>query len=750
MSNRPHIIVLACWFSLAGLAAAADPNQPVRKPFGLEKRIPWTTSKVIGSPEPPPPYRTARAFPALTFFEPLELAAAPGTNRLWVAERKGKLLSFVNKPDVQKADLALDLGDKSLYGMTLHPKFKDNGYVFVTWIPDGSREGIPNGSRVSRFTAKGEPPTIDRVSEQVIIEWPNGGHNGGCLRFGPDGMLYLVTGDGSGIGDELQIGQDLTSIFGKLLRLDVDHPAPGKGYGIPADNPFVGTPGARPETWAYGLRQLWRFSFDRATGQLWGGEIGQDLWEMVYHIRKGGNYGWSVQEGTHPFRPERTKGPTPILKPVVEHSHSDFRSITGGFVYRGLRMKELQGHYIYGDFDTGRIWSFQPESNTNVVTNHRELARTTYRLVSWGEDAAGELYLVDFTGGGLHQLVKDDKPDDSAKFPRKLSQTGIFASTKEHAPAPGLLRYSVNSQLWSDHALKERFIAIPGDGKIGLDTITYPQPSPGAPPGWHFPDGTVLVKTFSMEMERGNPATARRLETRLLHFQQFPGTQEYGDQYWRGYTYVWNDDQTDAELLDAQGLDRTLKIKVGGQLVEQNYRFPSRAECTLCHTNAAKFALGVNTMQMNRDHDYGGIVANQLATLEHIGLFREPLPKPPAELPKLADYDDASQLLDIRARAYLHSNCSHCHVKWGGGNAEFKLVSTLPLAELGITNVAPGHGGFGLAEPKLLVPGQPDRSMILHRMTLTGLGRMPHIGSREVHVSAVKLIRDWIAGLRDK
>jgi len=744
------------------IALGAEPQKPARQQFGLEKRIPWTTSKIIGSPESPPPYRTARAFPRLTFSEPLDLAQAPGTNRLWVAERKGKLLSFVNRPDVEQADVALELVGKdaagqsapqTIYGLTLHPKFKDNGYVYVTWIPDGSREGIPNGSHVSRFTAKGEPPVIDRASEQVIIEWPNGGHNGGCLKFGPDGMLYLTTGDGSGIADELQIGQDLGSIFGKLLRLDVDHPAQGKGYGIPADNPFVKTPGARPETYAYGLRQFWRYSFDRTTGELWGGEIGQDLWEMIYNIQKGGNYGWSVQEGTHPFRPERKKGPTPILKPVVEHSHSDFRSITGGYVYRGSRLKELVGHFIYGDFDTGRIWAFQHriignnEATHESVINHRELARTTYRLVSFGEDAAGEIYLVDFTGGGLHELVPNDQEDLSAKFPRKLSETGLFASTKDHKPASGLIPYSVNSQLWSDHAIKERFIAIPDSGKIAVDVITYPQPSPGAPPGWRFPDGTVLVKTFSMEMERGNPASAKRLETRLLHFQQFPGTQEYGDQYWRGYTYVWNDEQTDAELLDAQGLDRLLKIKVGDKFVEQNYRFPSRAECTLCHTNAAKFALGVNTMQMNRDYDYGGIVANQLTTLEHIGLFEEPLPKPPAELPKLANYDDPSQSLDVRARAYLHSNCSHCHVKWGGGNAEFKLISTLPLAELGIVGVAPGHGGLGLTDPKLLVPGQPDRSIILQRMTLTGLGRMPHIGSRVPHESAIKLIREWIAQL---
>jgi uncharacterized repeat protein (TIGR03806 family) len=749
-------ILVGGWPLLAAIAAAAEPESLIRKPYGIERRTAWTTSKVIGSPEPPPPYRTARAFPRLTFFEPLDMAAAPGGERLWVAERKGRLLSFVPNQDAAHADVALELVTKdaagqsvpqTVYGFTLHPKFKDNGYVYVTWIPDGSREGIPTGTRVSRFTARGEPPLIDRGSEKKILEWPNGGHNGGCLRFGPDGMLYIVTGDGSGIADEFQIGQDLDSILGKLLRIDVDRPDPGKAYGVPKDNPFVGRVGARPETWAYGLRQFWRYNFDRATGDLWGGEIGQDLWEMVLRIERGGNYGWSVQEGTHPFRPERKVGPTPILKPVVEHPHSDFRSITGGYIYRGSRLPELAGHYIYGDFDTGRVWAFQPQAPSQPVLNHRELARTSLRIVSFGEDAQGELYLVDFTGGGLHQLVKNDQPDDSASFPRKLSETGLFASTRDHQVAPGLIPYSVNSQLWSDHATKERFLALPGNGQIGFDTVTYPQPSPGATPGWAFPDGTVLVKTFSMELERGNPASSKRLETRLLHFQQLPGTQEYGDQYWRGYTYVWNDEQTDAELLRAEGLDKTLHIKVGDKMVEQNYRFPSRTECVLCHTNAAKFALGANTVQLNRDHDYGGMVANQLATFDHLGLFKEPLPKPPAELPKLANYDDLSQPLEARARAYLHANCAHCHVKWGGGNAEFKLVATLPLTELGIANMPPGHGGFGLANPRILAPGKPDESVLLHRMTLTGLGRMPHIGSRVPHDAAVELVREWIEQL---
>jgi uncharacterized repeat protein (TIGR03806 family) len=393
---------------------------------------------------------------------------------------------------------------------------------------------------------------------------------------------------------------------------------------------------------------------------------------------------------------------------------------------------------------------------------HRELARTTYRIITFAEDAAGELYFVDFTGGGIHQLVKSDKKDESGKFPRKLSETGLFASTKDHVPAAGLIPYSVNAQLWGDHAVKDRFLAIPGDGRIGFDEITYPQPSPGAPPGWRFPDGTVLVKTFSMEMERGKPKSKKRLETRLLHFQQFPGTQEYGDQYWRGYTYVWNDEQTDAELLDEKGADRLLKIKVGDKTVEQNYRFPSRAECTLCHTNAAKFALGVSTMQMNRDHVYeagpdpaspdrkgaGAVIANQLATLEHIGIFAKKLPAPPDKLPRLADFHDEKEPIDVRARSYLHSNCAHCHMKWGGGNAEFKLLSTIPVKDMGIVNVPPAHGNLGVKDAKLIVPGHPEQSMILHRMGITGLGRMPHIGSRVVDEEAVRIVRKWIEGLK--
>jgi hypothetical protein len=255
----------------------------------------------------------------------------------------------------------------------------------------------------------------------------------------------------------------------------------------------------------------------------------------------------------------------------------------------------------------------------------------------------------------------------------------------------------------------------------------------------------VLVKTFFLETE---PGMKRRLETRLLVASRLGGTEEYGDQVWNGYTYIWNDTQTDAELADIKGVDKEYSIRTGMGERKETWHFPSRAECTMCHTVTAKYALGVNTAQLNRSHNYGGVVANQLATLEHIGVFDRKLPKAPAQLEKLTDYRDSKASLDSRARAYLHANCSHCHRKWGGGNAEFQLLATLPIGELGIVNIKPGQGAFDLTDPRIVVPGEPDRSMLLHRMTRLGLGRMPHIASSVVDEQAVKLIRDWITAMK--
>ena len=249
------------------------------------------------------------------------------------------------------------------------------------------------------------------------------------------------------------------------------------------------------------------------------------------------------------------------------------------------------------------------------------------------------MYALNFIDGGIYALTPPAGRGEKTQppFPRKLSQTGLFSDTAKLTPEKGLIPYSVNSELWSDGATKERFIAIPGDAKIEFETVTYPQPAPGSVPGWRFPNGTVFVKTFFLETE---PGKKKRLETRLLHVNVLGGTEEYGDQVWNGYTYIWNDDQTDAELADKNGVDREYTLKTAAGEKKQKWHFPSRAECNLCHTVTAKYALGVNTAQMNKDHDYGGVVANQLATLDHIDIFTKKLPKKPEELAKLADPRD--------------------------------------------------------------------------------------------------------------
>lgn len=749
MARTVVLSLIAVGWLAAVLHAAED--RPADADSGLPERVLWTTSGIRGTPEPPPPYRVGPAFPNLKFEEPLDMDAAPGSSRLFVAERFGRILSFHNSRDAQQSDLFLDLG-KTIYGFAFHPRYQENGFVFVTYVLDPAIEE-PLGTRVSRFTVSdpsADPPRCDTTTEQIILEWPSGGHNGGCLKFGPDGMLYIATGDSSGIADQLLTGQDLSDLSGAILRIDVDHPDGDQSYSIPDDNPFVGVDGARAENWAYGLRQPWKMHFDRETGDLWTGNVGQDLWEQVFLIERGGNYGWSVMEGGHPFRPERPRGPSPFVPPIVEHDHADFRSITGGVVYRGDRLPELRGAYIYGDYDTGKIWMLRYDREQQRVTEQRELVDSSLRLVGFAEDSAGEVYLVDHMGGGIHQLSPNTAPDRSAEFPRLLSQTGLFASTPEHRLAVGIIPYSVISPQWCDGASKTRFFGLPGDSQIEFDTVMYPQPAPGAPPGWRFPDGAVIAETILMEMQAGRPDSARRLETRVLHYEQLTGSESVGDQFWRGYTYAWNEEQTDAVLVGASGENRKLTIAdpdAPGGVRTQTWRFPSRSECTVCHNMAAKYVLGLTTIQSNCDHDYSGIVTNQLRAFDRWGLFTVPLAQSPAELPRLTDYADAAQPLNERARSYLHANCSHCHRKWGGGNTEFQLLATLGLEELGIADVRPAHGGFFLPEANVLAAGDPLRSVMFYRMAKLGPGRMPRLGSDVIDRRGMQLIHDWIAEL---
>jgi uncharacterized repeat protein (TIGR03806 family) len=701
-------------------------------------RVRWTTSKVLGSPEPPYPYVFRRAFPGVKFENPVYMVPEPGTDRIFILQYpKGLVFSIKDDPKSKQVQpiLAFPVGkDQSCECLSIifHPNYVKNRQVFI--FANLRKQQGANGDRMEhdtiwRFRVDDKPPhAIIPTSGEKLIEWSSAGHDGGDMAFGADGDLYITAGDGTTGSDPAITGQDLTDLNASILRIDVDHPDPGKPYGIPKDNPFLKIPKARPEIWAFGVRNPWRMSFDPATGNLWLGDVGQDLWEMIYLVKRGGNYGWSVMEGSHPFYPERKIGPAPISPPIVEHHHSEARSITGGYVYHGKRLPELANHYIYCCYQTGTVWGFRYENGR--VLDHRVLADSTYHCAGFGRDHADELYLVALSGE-IFQLDRNPRTKEAASnFPTLLSQTGIYESVSEQKPAAGVIPYAVNAPGWHDGASITRLLAVPND-----DTI-----NPAASRGWEFMDGAVAVQTLSLEMEANNPASRKVVETRLM-------TRQGGE--WAGYSYEWNDDQTDARLVPKEGRERKFRVRdaaAPGGARQRTWRYLSRAECMVCHSRAANFVLGLSTLQMNRP-DETDPSKNQLTRLQQAGYLKPALDGPPEKLNHLVNPYEATAALEPRVRSYLHANCSQCHVADGGGNAKMELEFTTSREKMNILGVAPLQGKFDIPEAELIAPGNPFRSVMLYRLSKLGGGRMPQAGSDVVDRAAVKLFHDWVASL---
>jgi uncharacterized repeat protein (TIGR03806 family) len=673
----------------------------------------------------------------LTIKQPLALFPEPGTDRLFLLHHLGywsgptRLLAVRDDQATTRTELLMEVNALAV-GLAFHPDYERNGFLYLGL--NGPTRGSDKKTQAVQYTVKPGARTIDPATARVIIAWRSNGHDGGDLAFGIDGYLYVSSGDGSGGSDANLTGQSLDDLLGAVLRIDVDHPDSGRDYGIPKDNPFVGRAGARPELWAYGLRNPWRLSYDLPSGQLWVGQNGQDLWEQVYLVQKGANYGWSLMEGSHMFMADRKAGPDPIQPPTAEHPHSEARSISGGRVYRGKRLPELQGSYVYGDWSTGKVWGIKHDG-TKVLW-HRELVDTPFNITGFGTDHAGELYVIDHNGGfyGLERTTVADRPKQS--FPRRLSETGLFAAVSEHRPHPAAIRFDVSAPQWADGASMERFAAFPGLERI----VQRPQMNAGG--AWTLPEGSVLVQTLSLKSAgKATRPRRHRVETRLLVRQQ-------GE--WTGYSYRWNDDQTDAELVPAEGTGVDFEVADSsepGGTREQAWRFPSRTECLTCHSRAAGFTLGFTPLQLDRDHDYGGRVDNQLRTLQHIGLFEGRLPKRRTKAPRLVDPSDSSAPSDARVRSYLHVNCSSCHVREGGGNSPMVLDLDTPAAELNVVNAVPLHDRFNLPDARLVAPGAPERSVLLRRLSIRGTGQMPPLVSTEVDRRAVALIGEWVRSL---
>jgi len=722
--------------------------EPRHAEFGIDRRVPWTTSRITGSPSPPAPYTVERVFPSLTFETPAELVAVPGTNRLAMIELKGTITTFENRPaddQLTRAPFAdvskIAPGFTRLYGLAFHPQFKQNRYCYLSYV---LKSGDPAGSRVSRFKVTDtDPPQVDLASEQIVITWLGGGHNGAHLQFGPDGCLYISTGDGGSSfpPDGLNSGQDISELLASILRIDVDHADGNRPYRIPKDNPFVAHAGARGEVWAYGLRNPWKMCFDPKDGSLWTGDVGWEMWEMIYRVERGGNYGWSLMEGRQPVHRERVRGPTPILPPTVEHDHTESRSITGGYFWGSSRLPELNDAYVYGDYVTGKMWALRHEAGK--VTWRSELVDTPLQIVTFGRDHQGEVYIVDYAGA-IFRLMANPRRAANSSFPKKLSETGLFAATAEHALAPGVISYRVNVEPWADGTTAERFVALPGESKLGTYKKTDVQIGYIAGE-WEFPSDGVLGKTVSMAFGPDN-TNKRRIETQLLH---------YDVDTWKAYNYIWNDEQTDAVLADDAPSDRTLSIvdpsATGGKR-QQTWHHASRVECIICHTTRAGSIHGFRLPQLDRDQTYGDRVANQLATLDHIGLFKEPILKErtawtPPQGSKSTTVDSQSTL-EHSARAYLHVNCAHCHRRGGGGSAAFDVQITNAMNKTGLLGARPTQGTFGLQAAQLVAPGDPYRSVLYYRMAKLGHGRMPQFGSQVVDETGLSIVHQWISSLK--
>jgi len=531
---------------------------------------PRVANQTITMPEAPPvsTLELENAFPGVGFAVPLCLRSPPGdTQRLFVCEKTGDLALI---PDVTAASpvrtVFLDLdailstrgealrtnSEMGLLSVAFHPNYAFNGQFFTVY--NVTLNGVVY-QRLSRWHDPNRADTVaDPASEEILIEMRDdaGNHNGGDLHFGPDGYLYMSWGDEGGQNDSLNNSQFIDKDFwSSVMRIDVDleaedntasdgtgsddnnvrpnaHPAVklvggNPLYEIPADNPWIGATSfngvgvnpvkVRTEFYAVGFRNPWRFSFDSETGELWLGDVGQGAWEDVDLVELGNNHGWAWYEGdangpkfNNTINGANRTGAT-LTPPVWDYAHGNGplqgNSITGGFVYRGTNIPELFGKYIFSDYNSGNIWSLErtdEPGNPDVVRIAGDGG-----IAGFGPDPSnGDVLMADVNSGQIHRLVARDV---GTAFPATLTATGIFLDVASLTPNPGVVPYDVNLPFWSDHAIKQRWFAI----KNTVEQVGYSKDDP-----WTFPNGMVWVKHFDLELERGNPATKKRIETRVL------------------------------------------------------------------------------------------------------------------------------------------------------------------------------------------------------------------------------------------
>jgi uncharacterized repeat protein (TIGR03806 family) len=705
------------------------------------------------------PYKTAPAFGGLFFEQPVQVVFAPAeTQRAFIVERPGRV-SVVRDTTEPRRDVFLDLSAKTettnggLLSLAFHPRFAENGffYVWFSTFANGQR-----ANRLARFRLSATNPGVaDPASETPLITQLTGpgGHDGGMILFGPDGYLYLAVGDGDQNVPEINAAHQRIDrgFFGGLMRIDVDqkpgnpppnpHPSVHAGtYLIPADNPFVGATSfngepvtasaVRTEFWAAGLRNPWRMAFDPADGRLWLADVGLSTREEINLITRGANYGWDYREGF--VAGQRTTTPpagAQFTDPIWDYPVSQGVSITGGFVYRGTNRLDLVGNYLFADFVSGRIWALIDNGSRPLPASQiRQIATETGITGMTMDPRTGEVLFADFDSNIIKRLVSNPNANGTP-LPATLAETGAFSNVATMTPAAGVVPYAANVSFWSDHAIKTRWFALPNTTSTFGFNVNGP---------WTLPTGAVWVKHFDLELRRGVPSSARRVETRVLV--------KTADGIY-GASYRWNDAQTNATLVAETGGFQSFEVtETSGSTRTQTWIFPSREACATCHTERGGGALSFNTRQLNRTAP--GRTTNQITELVLNGYFSPtfaPIPNP-VSLPALADPSDPTWPIETRARAYLDVNCSQCHQPGGTALGAIDARATTPLSLTGVVN-GPLFSASGTAADRVLVPGDVAHSMLLRRMTGEGAVRMPPLGSNERDLAGESIITQWIADL---
>ena len=721
--------------SAASAAATATTSAapPSGGTSGLDVRPANATCLAGDPPSTTVSFALQRVFTSLpNFTQPIAMLQEPGNPARWyIVQKTGQVRVFDNMANVATTRLFLDISsrlnsnpsssndERGLLGMAFHPNYPTDPRVYLFYTGTDTTLGLVD--RVSEFRTLDGGTTASAGSELELlnVDDPESNHNGGNIAFGPDGFLYIGIGDGGGGGDghgSIGNGQLLTTLLGKMLRINVAASSASVPYTIPPSNPYAtnarctgGTGAANcPEIFAYGFRNPWRWSFDRGSGQLWLNDVGQGALEEVDLVTLSGNYGWRCKEGTDDFNATCGPNASSVIPPVAQYGRTAGFSTTGGVVYRGSSIPNLHGRYLFGDFGSGNLWQIARDTTpTRTLTSADGLA-TGLQIASFGQDTDGEVYVVHL-GGTLHKLVPG--AGGGRQIPTQLSATGCVNASAPSQPATGLIPYAPTAPFFSDNAVKTRWLALPDGQRITIDGAN----------DFQFPNGSVLVKNFALG--------GHLVETRLF--------MRHSDGNWAGYTYEWNAGHTDATRV------------VGGKTVTvngQSWDFPSEAQCLQCHNAAAGRSLGLEIGTLNGDYGYPtGRTANQLTTLNTIDTLTPALTQAPSALPAIPDPFGTAPL-ESRARAYLHSNCGYCHRPGGPTPVDLDLRYTTALSATMACDITPINE-LGIADARRIAPGSAARSVVVARVNRTDADAMPPIARHTIDTAGVQLLTNWVNGL---